>query len=125
MILLDTCSFIWLVNDPKKLSEAVFSFLENTQEAIFISAISAFEIALLSKKNQIVLPLEALDWFQQSINYYQIIEIEINSEIAIVSTRLKDIHKDPADRIIIATALINNLKIIIISLGNLNLEMKL
>ena len=71
---------------------------------LFVSAISAFEIGLHHTRGRIVLPRPPEEWFLGAINQHDIEPLSISWGIAVRSSQLPDIHRDPADRIIIATA---------------------
>ena len=112
MILLDTCTLLWLAADQKKLSPKAKKEIEKNANALFISSISAFEIAVKSRSGKLTLQLSALKWFTRAIDFHGIKEIPVTSDIAIASVELPLLHNDPCDRIIIATAQINNMHIL-------------
>lgn len=112
MILLDTCTFVWKVLDPSCLSASAQNALHQYREAVFISNFSAFEMARLVKKKRISIPLEAEPWFYAALEEFQIREIVLTSDLMFLAEKLPEIHQDPADRFIIATALAYNLTII-------------
>jgi len=94
------------------LSKKVISTIDSNAGSLYVSSITAFEIAIKHQKSQLILPLSPEIWFQKATTLHGIEEISINSEILIKSALLPQIHNDPVDRIIIATALINNATII-------------
>ncbi len=103
MTLLDTCAFLWIVNDYTRLSKAALKCIKKSH-ALYISQITVLEIAIKHKTGKLVLPTNnVLDWYNSSLEYWNITETPLNAEILINSTKLPDIHKDPFDRIIIAT----------------------
>ncbi len=112
MILLDTCTFLWLAADQKKISINAQKQIEKDADALFLSAISAFEIAVKSRNGKLSLPLSAPEWFSQTIDFHGIKEIPITGDIAIASVQLPLLHNDPCDRIIVATAKINDMPIL-------------
>ena len=112
MILLDTCALLWLASDQKKLSLKAKKEIEKNARALFVSAISAFEIALKCRNKKLELPFPSLDWFSEAFDFHGIREIPITSSIAISAVLLPPLHNDPCDRIIIATAQLNAMKII-------------
>ena len=112
MILLDTCTLLWLVADQKKLSPKAKKEIEKNANALFISSISAFEIAVKSRSGKLTLQLSALKWFTEAIDFHGIKEIPVTSDIAIASVELPLLHNDPCDRMIIATAQINDMHIL-------------
>ncbi len=112
MILLDTCALLWLASDQKKLSIKAKKEIEKNTRALFVSAISAFEIAIKCRNGKLELPLSPLEWFSEAADFHGIREIPITSNIAISSVLLPPLHNDPCDRIIIATAQLNAMKIL-------------
>lgn len=112
MILLDTCALLWLVDNQTALSAQAKKAIEKSAGNIYISAISAFEISIKYNKGLLSLPLNPMEWFQKALNWHGITELSINSDIAIQSASLPEIHNDPADRMIIATAIKNHLSVI-------------
>jgi PIN domain nuclease of toxin-antitoxin system len=73
---------------------------------------SGFEIALKNQAGKLLLPARPFDWFQAIIKHHDISVIDLNMEICIKAKELPQIHKDPCDRFIIATAMIYNLPVI-------------
>jgi PIN domain nuclease of toxin-antitoxin system len=112
MYLFDTCTLIWLVSQQASLTEKVKRILQNNAGNLYISSISAFEIAIKSVKGKIELPLPPDEWFKEAVRLHGIKEIPITSDIASKSALLPRFHNDPCDRIIIATAILENMTII-------------
>lgn len=112
MILLDTCTLLWLASDQKKLSLKAKKEIEKNARALFVSAITAFEIAIKCRNGKLELPLPSLDWFTEAIDFHGIREIPVTSSIAVSSVQLPPLHNDPCDRIIIATSQLNAMKIV-------------
>lgn len=77
-----------------------------------MSAISAFEVGTKHRRGSLALPSEPRDWYPQAIRLHGLQELPVNGTIALQSTQLPMIHKDPADRIIVATAQVENLTIL-------------
>jgi len=108
MIMLDTHTWIWFISKPevlsKKAKKAVSAAVK--EKSVLISSISAWEVALLVLKKRLTLSLDVTDWIAKSEGLPFIQFIEISNSIAIKSINLpQPLHPDPADRIIIATAL--------------------
>lgn len=108
MIVLDTHTWIWFISKPEVLSKrakkAVSAAVE--EKSVLISSISVWEVALLVKKKRLTLSLDVTDWIAKSEGLPFIQFIEISNSIAVKSVNLpQPLHPDPADRIIIATAL--------------------
>uniref|UniRef100_Q3ASU2 PIN domain-containing protein n=1 Tax=Chlorobium chlorochromatii (strain CaD3) TaxID=340177 RepID=Q3ASU2_CHLCH len=108
MIILDTHIWLWWVNgDTEKLDQRRLEQITSS-DIVAVSAISSFEVAWLVHHGRIVLPIGARDWFDKALDGSGIHLIPITPEIACKAVELPDHHSDPQDRIIIATALVNN-----------------
>jgi PIN domain nuclease of toxin-antitoxin system len=111
MILIDTHIWIrWLLpNDPLPLS--LIDLIETT-DSLAVSSISCWEIVMLERFNRIELPLPVDEWLQEALNGSEVNALPINENIAMLAGQLPYHHKNPADRLIISTAIINNIKLI-------------
>ncbi len=112
MYLLDTCTFMWLVADQKRLSKKAIQLIMKHPQSLFISSITAFEITIKHNKKRIVLPEKPERWISEALEFHNIKEIPLDTKIATVSASLPFIHNDPCDRSIIATAKLNDMTII-------------
>lgn len=114
MIILDTHAWWWAISEPEKLSSLVEETINNVpSDQKFISAISLWEFAMMVKKKRIILNISQEDWLVHAIDKIGIKIIPLSREIAIESCNLPGhFHKDPADRIIVATARIHNVLLI-------------
>lgn len=108
LLLLDTHIWIWALNGVRGALSASSIAMLNQASAhggLLVSAISVWEVAVLSSKRRISLaqPIDA--WVSAGLSAPGIRLVPLTPEIAIDSTRLPGVtHGDPADRIIIATA---------------------
>lgn len=105
MIVLDTHIWIWLINgNLQKIPELWLEQIE-TAERIGISPISCYEISLAAQKGRIVLPSTPQAWFDKALDISGIETLPLTAQIADRAVSLSPVHKDPFDRMIIATAL--------------------
>lgn len=111
-LLLDTCSLLWLVADQDRLSGTARRLLAAQPASPFVSAISAFEIGVKSRRGALVLPMPVEEWYGAALDAHGLIEIPVTGSCAIRATALPPLHRDPADRIIVATALDHRLTIL-------------
>lgn len=88
MILLDTCSFLWLVVQQEKLSPPAIKVIQKNIGNIFISSISAFEIGVKYQKKLISFPYAFDEWFKNALDLHGIIDLPINYRIALGSSSL-------------------------------------
>jgi PIN domain nuclease of toxin-antitoxin system len=111
-LLLDTCVLLWTAGEPSKLPAEVQSLLSRQDAERYVSAISAFEVAIKYRKGKLDLPLPPRQWFREVLAAYGIQELPVTSEIAALSTEVAVSHSDPCDRLIVATAQIGELAVI-------------
>lgn len=112
MLLLDTCTLLWLVGQQKSLGSQAKKLISKYSDAIFISAISGFEIGIKQQKGLLTLPMPAEQWLEGACEAHGIIPLSMDLKIAVKATQLPPVHCDPADRIIIATAIVHQLQIL-------------
>ncbi len=108
MILLDTHALLWWLKGVKRLSKRASSLIAKEQQHgdLAISAISVWEICLIVKAKRLVLHTDIDVWLADLAAVPNLQIISVDSHIAKTSVFLPDWpHKDPADRIIVATAL--------------------
>jgi PIN domain nuclease of toxin-antitoxin system len=108
MIVLDTHAWIWFISNPdllsKRAEKAVNAAVKD--KSILVSSISAWELALLVSKKRLKLTLDVSDWIAKSESLPFIQFEPVTNSIVVKSVNLPlPLHPDPADRIIIATAL--------------------
>ena len=104
MILLDTCALLWLAIDPGQLSGAAREAVRKHSDRLFVSAISAFEIGQKHARGKLKLKLPPKRWFGRALELHGLHELSLDSTILLAATALPDRHRDPLDRILIATA---------------------
>ncbi len=112
MMLLDTCVLYWLEQSPDRITSTAGTALADTTKGCFASGISALEIGLKVASGTIRLPLTAGEWMHQICHRRGIVEIPVTFEIAGNSASLPPLHRDPFDRILIATALEHGLTLL-------------
>ncbi len=103
-LLLDTHIWIRWLSSEQPLPEKLVRQIEEA-DRLAVSAVSCWEVAYLAKKKRIELPLALADWMTAALEGSGVEVINISSNIAVKAAGLPDVHRDPADRFIIATAL--------------------
>jgi PIN domain nuclease of toxin-antitoxin system len=108
MIVLDTHAWVWWVSNPEMISDTARQAIDDAvrRRELFISTISAWEVAMLVEKERLSLALDVRDWICRSETLPFVTFVPLSTAIAVESVRLPGFpHGDPADRIIVATAL--------------------
>lgn len=106
-LLLDTHVVLWAVFDEARLGDEAAKAinLASREDRISISAITPWEIGLLVSKRRINLHRDALEWVRGALANPGVRLAALEPEIAVASSNLPfDMHADPADRILVATA---------------------
>ena len=104
MILLDTCALLWLAEGSPRISEDVRKRI-NSEPIVAVAAISALEIGLKTRSGKLRLPMPAAEWWHAVCEHHSLNVVAADPATLIRSTELPPFHKDPVDRITIATAL--------------------
>lgn len=106
MILLDTHAWVrWLHPElGQPLPEPLRDWLEQSDDALAVSVISCLEVAQLVKRGTLALPLPLPEWFDAALAESGVECLPLSPALLHASTALPDLHRDPADRIIIASA---------------------
>ena len=111
-LLLDTCVLLWMVGEPSRISGRAREHLTQPGAELYISSISAFEIAVKYRKGKLALPLPPRRWFREAMKSYGIEELPITSEVALLAPEVAVPHSDPCDRMIVATAQLADLPLV-------------
>jgi PIN domain nuclease of toxin-antitoxin system len=111
-VLLDTNAFLWLITDEDRLSENARQTFLNTENSLFFSAASLWEICIKKSLGKISLKD---GWFQtikeeMAINTIQWLPIEMTHCAEV--TELPFHHRDPFDRMLIAQAIVEEMKLL-------------
>jgi len=108
MIVLDTHVLIWWVSGAtEQLSTAAQQAIRQEMEhgKIVVSSISAWELAMLVTKGRLALSMDVAEWLGCVGQIESVSFVPVDNTIAVKSTELpSEFHKDPADRLIVATA---------------------
>jgi PIN domain nuclease of toxin-antitoxin system len=107
-LLLDTHVWIWLLDGtPGKLSAACLALLRrgSREDRLWISPISVWEVATLESKKRVTLSMDCRSWVEAGLRAPGVRLAEFSPAVAIDSAHLPgQLHGDPADRILVATA---------------------
>ncbi|WP_420623421.1 type II toxin-antitoxin system VapC family toxin [Candidatus Poriferisodalis sp.] len=109
MLLLDTNAFLWALKDDHRLSSTTRRLIDEAWaiEAVAVSMVTFWEVALLVDRQRLTLSAAPEAWRQERIAE-GLIELPLHGEEALRAVRLgnEGFHRDPADRFIVATALV-------------------
>ena len=107
MMVIDTHTLLWWVSGDNQLSKVAAKTINNTliKSEVIISSMTIWEISMLIEKNRLSLSMDIESWTKEVSEINGVRFVPVDNEIGIKSTKLPgEFHKDPADRIIVATA---------------------
>jgi PIN domain nuclease of toxin-antitoxin system len=111
MIVLDTHIWVnWILGGNSALTPEIVMAMQN-ESRLAVSGISCFEVSLLVNRGKLELPLPVNEWLAEALTNSGVESLPVTCEIANRAVMLPEIHRDPADRIIIATAIVHNAKL--------------
>jgi len=111
-LLLDTCSFLWVIGGAPELSTRARDAFANPSNEVFLSAASAWEIAIKHRLGRLPLPLPPENFVPQQREAHGIRRLDLDEEAALHVSRLPDLHRDPFDRVIVAQAVVGGLVVL-------------
>jgi PIN domain nuclease of toxin-antitoxin system len=112
MIVLDTHTWLWWTNESINLSGRADEAIKQA-DLIGIPVISCWEISMLVAKSRIELSMDVEVWIDLALQHPKVKLLPLTPAIAVLSTQLPgDFHGDPADRLIVATSLIQQAPLI-------------
>ncbi len=110
--LLDTCTFLWIVAGAREVPARVSDAFRAPDHEIFLSAASAWEIALKEARGRLTLPEPAQQFVTAEREAHGIATLAIDEESALHLSRLPALHRDPFDRILVSQAIVHGLTIL-------------
>ena len=103
-LLLDTHVIVWAAGEAGRLDRRVARALTDPRNELWMSAISAWELALLCERGRLALRPDVGRWLEQAMSGLGVREAPLTAAIALESRQLDAATQDPADRFIVATA---------------------
>ena len=111
-LLLDTCAFIWFIEDSPRLSASARAHILDPANDVFLSAISVWEISRKHADGGLELPTHPSTLIPGIREKSGITSLPLTEADALAAEKLQRFHKDPFDRMLIAQALMGGLAII-------------
>ena len=103
--LLDTCTFVWLVAEPKRISGRVAEALDARDASMTLSDVTVWEIGLKWRAGKIKLPQPPRNWIAEQARVWNLSSLAIKRRHLFRETELPGYHRDPFDRLLVAQAL--------------------
>jgi PIN domain nuclease of toxin-antitoxin system len=110
--LLDTHIWLWGTMQPDRLSRRVAKILADTENELWLSPISIWELTLLCRKGRFRVHPDIPSWVAKSTSELQIVEAPLTIEVALAIPSISFSHGDPADHFLAASAKVFDLTLI-------------
>ena len=110
--LLDTCSFVWLCAEPARLGARAIQALESADAEILLSDVSVLELALKWQAGKITLPKPPRAWIDEQARAWHCSMVALKRSAIYRSSELPALHRDPFDRLLVATAIEDGMTLI-------------
>jgi PIN domain nuclease of toxin-antitoxin system len=111
-LLVDTCTFLWIVADAPALSRRARDLFQSPDNEVYLSVASAWEIAVKHGLGRLPLPLGPERFVPEMRERHGIAPLAIDEESALHVARLPAVHRDPFDRMIVAQSIVHGLTIL-------------
>lgn len=110
--LLDTHIWIWHVSGSERLPATLRTALDEAAGQLWLSPISVWEVGMLAARGRIELTGGPRRWVEQAQVRFPLAEAALTSEVALRSHEVELEHRDPADRLLAATAIVHDLTLL-------------
>jgi PIN domain nuclease of toxin-antitoxin system len=111
-LLLDTCTFLWVILDAPRLSKRARDLFRAPDNEVYLSAASAWEIAVKHALGRLPLPQAPEQFVRDMREAHAVASLPIDEESALHVSRLPGLHRDPFDRMLVAQAIVHGLAIL-------------
>ena len=111
-LLLDTHIWLWSLLEPSRLTKRVVRALERDDTELWLSPISVWEFLALADKGRVRLTSPPAEWVAAALQRVPFREATVTHEVALETRNVHLRHRDPADRFLVATAQVFDLKLV-------------
>jgi PIN domain nuclease of toxin-antitoxin system len=111
-LLLDTHIWLWSLLEPDRLTKRVARAMEREGAELWLSPISVWELLTLVDKGRVRLGSPPDDWVKAALERVPFLEAPVTHEVALETRNVRLSYRDPADRFLVATARVFDLKLV-------------
>jgi Uncharacterized protein conserved in bacteria len=111
-LLLDTCTFLWIVTGDACLSTSARKHFSDPANEAFLSSVSAWEIAVKHSLGKLPLPRPPSVLVPEERQRHEIQPLPLDEAAALFCAKLPELHKDPFDRMLICQAIVGGLTLL-------------
>jgi PIN domain nuclease of toxin-antitoxin system len=103
--LLDTCTFLWLAQQPSQISAAAAAAIDDPANDLGVSEASLLEVVLKHAAGRLPLPDAPRVWIPEKLEFHQLQLLSLTPEVIYRCGELPKAHADPFDRLLAAHAI--------------------
>jgi Uncharacterized protein conserved in bacteria len=111
-LLVDTCTFLWILGGARELSARVAELYQSPDNEVYLSAVSAWEIAVKHANGRLALPEPPERLIPVERDRRGIASLPFDEESALHVSRLPVLHRDPFDRMLVSQAIVHGMTIL-------------
>jgi PIN domain nuclease of toxin-antitoxin system len=111
-LLIDTHVLVWMFEAPSLIPDNIRVRLHDKDNTVFVSAVSAWEIALKVRIGKLVFDPEFLADFDANVHALSFSPLAVNAAQMIAGAQIQSLHKDPFDRMLAGQVLVEQLNLI-------------
>jgi PIN domain nuclease of toxin-antitoxin system len=111
-LLLDTCTFLWVLVDAHGLSPKARQLVQDPANDVYLSAASAWEIAIKHALGRLPLPAPPERFVPEQRTQHGIDALALDEESLLYAHRLPALHRDPFDRALVCQSIVHGLTIL-------------
>ena len=111
-VLVDTYTFLWMADDAPKLSDQARLTVIDPDNEVYLSAVSAWEIAIKHALGKLPLPDQPGQFVPAQRALLGLTTLPVEEEAVLAVARLPALHRDPFDRLLICQALTHGLVLV-------------
>jgi len=111
-LLLDTCTFLWLVGSPELVSGRALALYRAADNDVFLSAASAWEIGVKHASRKLMLRDRPDRFVPEQRKAHGISPLPIDEASALNGARLPHLHRDPFDRLLVGQSIMHGMTIL-------------
>ncbi len=111
-LLLDTCTFLWIIEQAAELSDTVSALFSDPANEVYLSTISVWEILVKYQLGRLPLPDFPEQFIVEQRKLHRIEMLALQEEAVTQLLRLPEYHKDPFDRMLVCQAIAHGLTLL-------------
>ncbi|MFM7452792.1 MAG: type II toxin-antitoxin system VapC family toxin [Cyanobium sp.] len=111
-LLLDTCTFLWMVRTPDELSTAAREAVVDPAVPVYLSVVSQWELTVKALAGRLPLPDDPASYARKERQRHGVLPLSLEEDALRHLPKLPDHHRDPFDRMLICQAIDNGLVLV-------------